>query len=1021
MIQESSSDWASSPVLIRKRDGTVRWCIDYRKLNNVTVKDVFPLPLVDDCLDTLAGSVWFSKLDANSAYWQINIRAEDRHKTAFHTRYGLYEHVKMGFGLTGAPATYARVMNLVMRGLNWKTLLAFLDDVLILGKTFEDHLTNLGEALKRFRKYGMKLKPSKSLFFQKEVEFLGRLVSGNKLAMTQTDIQAVAAWPIPTCSKDVERFMGLANYHRNFVKNFSELAEPLYRVVGKHKFRWKEEQMVAFDALKSALTNPPVLALPNQHDSFVLDTDASNEAIGAELIQIQDGQEKVIAYGSYALTKEQRRYCTTRKELLAIVRFCRQYRYYLLGKPFTIRTDHSSLRWLLRFKEPQGQLARWMEELSQYNMVLTHRAGVKHLNADALSRIADRNQVECDKFVPGVKPTELPCGGCQYCVRADSQWGTFTREVDDAVPLTLLDSSGVEGVARNARAPGTGGSDHGELGGPLVDDTALGGKGPGAQQTYRVISAETVGVGVNNQIRQCGKPVYCEGEARNVDGYALEQISTTDCDRVKTGSLLNDVGSAVQLTTKNSDESCVEILWANGGTVDVNVFKPVVTTYDVGAPKREPVLSCWGFDVKEVQKLQHEDQNLEFLLGWLETRDTPAEADLFIAAPVAKRYWLSKEEFLMIGGLLYHQRPDGSEKDLVMPQGLRQIAIELNHDLPSSGHQGEDRTKARLREKFFWFGLGKDVTHYVATCSTCNQNKKTTVYGRVPMQEYQAGAPMERVHLDFLGPLPKTPRGNEHVLMMVDQFTKWVECVPLPSQTAEVTAKAAVDSFFSRFGYPYQIFTDQGRNFESKLFIALCEALEIHKARTTPYRPSANGQVERYNRTLMDAVRCYINDSQDQWDLHLQQIAGALRSSVNRSTGFTANRLMLGREVNTPAYLMFPQPAVENQTPEQFVAKLTRNIEAAHNAARQTLKTSLKRMKRSYDLRGILRRPFNEREVVYLLDTAVLKGKCRKLCRPWKGPAVIVEKISSSLFRVQLRKSMFVVNHDRMKHCKDRA
>ena len=207
---------------------------------------------------------------------------------------------------------------------------------------------------------------------------------------------------------------------------------------------------------------------------------------------------------------------------------------------------------------------------------------------------------------------------------------------------------------------------------------------------------------------------------------------------------------------------------------------------------------------------------------------------------------MAREEFPIIGGLLYHQRPDGSEKDLVMPQGLKQTALELNHDLPSSGHQEKDRTKAWVKEKFFWYGLGREVKQFVATCPTCNQNKKATANGRVPMQEYQTGAPMERVHIGFLGPLPKTPRGNEYVLMMVDQFTKWVECVPLPSQTAGVTAKAAVDGFFARFGYPFQIFTDQGRNFESKLFTALCEALEIHKARTTPYTPSANGQVERY-------------------------------------------------------------------------------------------------------------------------------------------------------------------------------
>ena len=522
VIQPSSSDWASSPVLIRKRDGSVRWCIDYRQLNNVTVKDVFPLPLVDDCLDTLAGSIWFSKLDANSAYWQINIKPEDRHKTAFHTRYGLFEHVKMGFGLCHAPATYARVMNLVMRGLHWKTVLAFLDDVLILGRTFDDHLSNLGDALKRFRRYGLKLKPKKCVFFQKEVEFLGRIVSGDKLSMTQIDIEAVSSWPIPTCSKDVERFMGLANYHRSFVKNFSKLAEPLYSVVGKHKFRWKEEQSAAFHALKEALTNPPVLALPNKDDSFVLDTDASNEAIGAELIQLQNGEEKVIAYGSYALTKEQRRYCTTRKELLAVVRFCRQYKYYLMGKPFTIRTDHSSLTWLLRFKEPQGQLARWLEELQQYNMTLKHRAGRKHANADALSRMP-RGDVSCDQYQLGVRPRDLPCGGCRYCVRADSQWGTFTREVDDAIPLTLLNSTGIGNIVHDVEVPTTDESS-GESRGPLVGDTGLDRRENSVEQLYQGISAETVGVRKNDQIRQSGKTGSRDGAAFHEDRECRDEI-----------------------------------------------------------------------------------------------------------------------------------------------------------------------------------------------------------------------------------------------------------------------------------------------------------------------------------------------------------------------------------------------------------------------------------------------------------------------------------------------------------------
>lgn len=242
------------------------------------------------------------------------------------------------------------------------------------------------------------------------------------------------------------------------------------------------------------------------------------------------------------------------------------------------------------------------------------------------------------------------------------------------------------------------------------------------------------------------------------------------------------------------------------------------------------------------------------------------------------------------------------------------------------------------------------------------------------MKNYHAGAPMERVHLDFIRPLPKTTRGNECILMMVDQFTKWVECVPLPSKTAEITAQAAVNEFFCRFGFPFEIFTDQGRNFESKLFVNLSKTLQIHKAKTTPYRPSANGQVERFNRTLMDAIRCYIGKSQNDWDIKfLPQIAGAIRSTVNRSTNFTPNRLTLGREINQPADLRFPPPvATYHGSMEEFSANLTESMVRAHETARERLRATQKRMKRDYDLRVNLR-AFKVGDKVYLLDTAASK------------------------------------------------
>jgi transposase InsO family protein len=1042
VIRESISEWASPPVLIRKRDGSVRWCIDYRALNNVTVKDVFPLPLVDDCLDTLAGSVWFSKLDANSAYWQIKLKEEDCKKTAFLTKYGLFEHVKMGFGLCNAPATFSRVMNLVLRGFSWTIVLAFLDDILVLGTTSEDHLSNLREVLARLRRYGLKLKPKKCVFFQKEVEFLGRNVTGTSLAMTEQDTKVVCEWPTPTCSKDVERFMGLANYHRGFVKNFANLADPLYQVVGKNKFRWDEEQQRAFELLKLALTTPPVLALPNRQDEFILDTDASDIAIGAELIQVQNGEEKVIAYASFALTQEQRRYCVTRKELLAVVRFTRQFRHYILGRKFLLRTDHSSLTWLLRFKEPQGQLARWMEELSQYTIIIQHRAGKNHGNADALSRIPEG--VVCRAYRAGVRLRELPCGGCDYCTRADKQWGSFTCDVDDAVPLATgrFDEVVVKGQCscicteeQEVQEVTWDGHTEDEVL-RVGRESKLGNTVPKSQRLKtdagdgrtEVLRVASVGPTCDGQMSRGLQ--NCIGKGQHGNHHRNDVSRAEDDDNLSSSEVYDNLSYGEDDDNLSSLE--FEVLpWeyqglSDGGEgvahLDVAIDGDEFVVLSIGVSKNDPTVSqssCWGYTIEELQKAQADDPDLQMLLMWLKDGTGPTEGDLFRASPAVKHYWINKALFKLLDGVLFRQRKDTLDIDLVMPVSLKTSALESSHDLPSSGHQGIARTKASMKEKFFWYNLTKDVTNYVTTCDVCSRNKKNSRYGKCPLTEYQAGAPMERVHIDFMGPLPKTARGNEHILVMVDQFTKWVEVVPLPSQSAEVTAKAAVESFFSRFGYPFQLHSDQGRNFEGKLMAALCETLHIHKTRTTPYRPAANGQAERYNRTLMDAIRCFIGKSQNDWDLHLQQLTGAIRSSVNRSTGHTANKLMLGREVNTPSHLMFPQVTERTQDPDDQLARLTSKIEEAHTTARRLMKTSSRRMKRDYDLK-VLTRPYKEGDVVYILDTAAVKGKCKKLRSPWKGPGVISKQLTPYVYRVKLQNAIFTTNHDRMKPCHDR-
>ncbi|VDI62765.1 Hypothetical predicted protein [Mytilus galloprovincialis] len=287
---------------------------------------------------------------------------------------------------------------------------------------------------------------------------------------------------------------------------------------------------------------------------------------------------------------------------------------------------------------------------------------------------------------------------------------------------------------------------------------------------------------------------------------------------------------------------------------------------------------------------------------------------------------------------------------------------------------------SKIKDKYHWYNMTKDINLFVLSCDTCNKNKKASRHSKCPLTKYHAGYPMERVHIDFMGPLPKTKQNNEHILMMTDQFTKWTECIPLPSQTAEVTAQAAINEFFTRFGYPFQLFSDQGRNFESALFKAVCDLLQIHKARTTPYRPQSNGQVERQNRSLMDAVRCFVDSQQENWDQHIAQLGGAMRSSVNRSTGYTPNKLMLGRETNQPADLMFGS---------------------------QSEKEGLRKIVPAGDL-------------VYVLDTAQIKGKCKKLGSPWKGPGIVISKVTGYVYKVKLQRVVFNTNHDRLKPCGDR-
>ena len=383
IIEPASSPWASNIVLVRKKDGSLKCCIDYRQLNAVTKKDVYPLPRIDDCLDAMSSAAWFSTFDLRSSYHQIPVAPQDRDKTTFICPRGMYRYRTMPFGLCNAGATFQRCVDIVMSGLHLDVCLVYLDDIILFSRTIEEHLERLIRVLGRLRSAGFKLKSEKCSLMQKSISFLGHVVSGDGIATDPEKIKVVSEWPIPTSVKEVRSFLGLAGYYRRFVKGYAGIAAPLHALTKKDQpFVWSADTQAAFETLREALTSPPILAMPNDSGELILDTDACDHSVGSVLSQVQDGAERVIAYASRILDKRERNYCITRKELLAIVYSLKHFKQYLMGRSFKIRTDHAPLTWL----EPIGQQARWLEIMQGYEFQVEHRPGVRHGNADAVSR-----------------------------------------------------------------------------------------------------------------------------------------------------------------------------------------------------------------------------------------------------------------------------------------------------------------------------------------------------------------------------------------------------------------------------------------------------------------------------------------------------------------------------------------------------------------------------------------------------------------------------------------------------------
>lgn len=789
IIQPSTSPWNAPLLVVPKKpgpDGKKNWrvVVDYRKLNASTRQDAYPLPRIEDILDQLGEAQFYTSMDLESGYYQILMDEEDKEKTAFSTPYGHFEFNKMPFGLTNGPATFQRMMNHTLSGLHGIECLVYLDDIVVYGKSLEEHNLRLRHVFERLRKNNLKVKISKCQFLKEEILFLGHKINRNGLSPDPTKVEAVLNFPPPSSIKKLQSFLGLANYYRKFIDNFAHIAEPLNKLLrSDEKYRWTTECQNAFEKLKLALTTPPVLIYPDYSKEFILTTDASNFAIGAVLSQGIVGQDQPIAYVSRSLDSTERKYATIEKEMLAIVYAVKYFRCYLQNRKFTIYTDHKPLTGALRAHDTTSRLTNLLNRLVDFDYIIKYKPGRLNLNADALSRL------------------------------------------------------------------------------PYED-----------------------------------------------------------------------------------------------------IQNPIISVVTRSKAKLKNVVE------------KDEDNSIK---------------------PIAKKPCLIEQK----------RYSDAVE---ILDPDKKQTILQEFHLNVLGGHQGRDQTFDKISRQYKWKGLFTDVDNFVKNCEDC-QRSKVGLSTKMPLGISDTPYhPFEKVFLDVVGPLSTTLSGNKYILTFEDDFSKTMDCVPVPDQEARTIAEAFVERIICRYSLPEKLITDKGTNFESHLFKEVCKVLKIKKISTTSYHPQSNGSLERCHRPLADYLRIFEKKYPDSWDTFLAPAMFVKNTSIHSSTKFTPTELLMGFNPKIPtSFKLKPEPVYNY---ENYAKIIKYKLQEAYKVSRENVLAAKHRAKEYYD-KSCRERNFKIGDFIRIKNPA----KKGKLDFNWSEPYKIIEVNSNNNVTVKIGNKNVRLHNNRIK------
>ena len=953
----------------------------------------------------------------NSGFWQVPMSPESKQYTAFTLgSMGLYECESMPFGLCNAPPTFQRLMLNCLGELNLTYCLIYLDDVIVFSHTEEEHLERMRVIFDRLREHGLKLKPSKCEVFRTEINYLAHHVSKKGVQPSKKNLESIAQCPPPDTYTKVKSFVGLVGHYRRFIKGFARIAAPLYDLTsGENKDKKSErvdlpaEALEAFEHLKAACLQAPILAFPDFNKPFLLETDVSGKGLGAVLSQKQtDGRYHPIAYASRIMNDTEQRYHSNKQEFLALKwAVTEQFHEYLspYGKnrnEFVVRTDNNPLTYIFSSTNLDAAGQRWVAQLASYNFSLEYQKGKDNTVADFLSRLDEtlpKEEVQdyLDKIpYPGVKAV-----------------------LDNAItPLEERAEVGVrpdpEGVKANpeeavaARAAKLASTNIIDWKVEQKDDPVL----------YQVVkhlraSRETFKGALLTVLDKKATTAYVKAKEHlllkngllyrktNI-GPAKETIfQFVVPQRHRSAAMDGCHHEAAHQGQRRSASLMQERFWWPGMARDLrNRIRIVSDPEGVKANPEEAVAAraakLASTNIIDWKVEQKDDPVLYQVVKHLRaSRETFKGALLTVLDKKATTaYVKAKEQLLLKNGLLYRKTNIGPVKEtifqFVVPQRHRSAAMDGCHR--EAAHQGQRRSASLMQERFWWPGMARDLCNRIRKCGRCRKFEAAPPIA--PMQPLTCSGPGELLHVDFTSIEETVPLKEEpvirNVLVLQDHFSKYVVAYVVKDQTARTAAVTLRNGYFGLFGAPAYLVSDQGKAFTGHLITHLCELYGVHKLRTSPYHAQTNGQVERMNQTIIRMIGKLAEDKKARWSEHLPELLSAYNGTRSAVTGYSPYYLLFGRKNRMPVDCLFPTlyESPHRTKMEVSVATMQKRLKEAFEVARHLTYEEATKQCRYYDRRAgaVTLQPGD----VVMVRTDSFVGK-RKVKDRWEDGGFIVE------------------------------